>query len=342
MEIDITKEIKDLLFYNEFVIIPGFGTFITRYESARVDPAAKTLNPPKRNVEFKKNLSHDDDLLRKHIAKTLDISEKSAGEIISEIVSDLRQRLNKGEEIVFEGLGVIIEEPGGEYVFKAEEDINLLADSFGMDSVKLFEIEDKEPEQEEEKQEVPEKKPVITYEKPQQYYTPAEAPNKSKNWLIILVTAAVVVLLVALFIFTDFYSTVYKTIDDIVTSKSNEEVIDSALQEYLETYGIGAELSGKSKMSEALSPAVDEKAGPVYQVKDTTYYLVAGSFRDLINARKHMSNLEKKGYQPEIISSENRFRVTLYSFQDREKAFNELERLRNQKDGSNVWILKKI
>ena len=337
MEFDLTKEIKDLLYYNESVIIPGFGAFITRYESARVDPSSKTLNPPKRNVEFKKNLAHDDELLTKHVAKSFDISEEKATEIINKAIQELKEKLARGKTVTFEGIGSIIEDPRFGYIFEAGKDINLLPDSFGMEEVKLFDIEESE---EEKIEPLPVKKPETLKTEP--VSGKKEKKKKSKSWLVILVTAIIVVFLVVLYIFTNVYGVVFNSIDEFVNSDRNEEeVIDSALQNYLETYGVGAELSEKTRMSDALSPEDKRATNVLMDKSDTTYYIVAGSFLDMVNARKMQTSLEKEGYKPEIISNDNKFRVVLYSFKNKDQALNELERVRVRKNKENAWILKK-
>ena len=69
------------------------------------------------------------------------------------------------------------------------------------------------------------------------------------------------------------------------------------------------------------------------------YYIVAGSFKKLENARKLMASLRDDGFDPQILQTDNGyFRVTLNSFQHRNLAVRELQRIRQGLNRS-VWIL---
>jgi len=55
--------IKDLLYRYECVIIPGFGAFLTQYQSATINSANNSIFPPGKQVSFNRQLQTNDGLL---------------------------------------------------------------------------------------------------------------------------------------------------------------------------------------------------------------------------------------------------------------------------------------
>lgn len=55
--------LRELLFVQECVIIPGFGGFLTKYKSAEIDYLNYTITPPTKSISFNRQLRNDDGLL---------------------------------------------------------------------------------------------------------------------------------------------------------------------------------------------------------------------------------------------------------------------------------------
>ena len=55
--------LRELLFVQECVIIPGFGGFLTKYKSADIDYLNYTITPPTKSISFNRQLRNDDGLL---------------------------------------------------------------------------------------------------------------------------------------------------------------------------------------------------------------------------------------------------------------------------------------
>jgi nucleoid DNA-binding protein len=69
------------------------------------------------------------------------------------------------------------------------------------------------------------------------------------------------------------------------------------------------------------------------------YYLVAGSFKTRKFAEKFVDKLNSEGYSSEIFMERHGFyRVSYNSYVDRQKAFNEYRRMKNQ--NIQVWVLR--
>lgn len=89
---------------------------------------------------------------------------------------------------------------------------------------------------------------------------------------------------------------------------------------------------------------VEQQAGTAQQQGDKAsggkkYYLVAGSFKKRENAVNFREELLDKGYDSELIGERNGMHAVSYaSFQNKSRAKEELQRLRNE-EGLQVWLL---
>jgi hypothetical protein len=62
-EMQLNKQIIDLLFEHDCVIIPGFGGFVAQYSSASFEEISQSFVPPSKSILFNKNLINNDGLL---------------------------------------------------------------------------------------------------------------------------------------------------------------------------------------------------------------------------------------------------------------------------------------
>ena len=70
----IFKEIYDLLYNNDCVIVPNFGAFVLKSKSAYIKK--NEFFPPSKYVSFNAMLKDNDGLLAKHISGEKNISYK--------------------------------------------------------------------------------------------------------------------------------------------------------------------------------------------------------------------------------------------------------------------------
>jgi hypothetical protein len=63
MSFSVEQSIRELLFEQECVVLPGFGGFITNYKSAEIDYITNILSPPTKAISFNRQLRNDDGIL---------------------------------------------------------------------------------------------------------------------------------------------------------------------------------------------------------------------------------------------------------------------------------------
>ena len=127
----IFKEIQDLLYNNDCVIIPEFGAFILKSHSAYIQN--NNFYPPKKSISFNSMLNENDGLLVKYISTNRNISYKKALKIITDEAQSLNKNLSRFRKIDIELLGSLELTEENNLVFYPNESINL-TNSFGLES----------------------------------------------------------------------------------------------------------------------------------------------------------------------------------------------------------------
>ena len=108
---NIAGHISKLLYYNDCVIIPGLGGFVTDYAPAKIHPNTHTFFPPSKSILFNAKLTNDDGILMHFIAQEEKISYADAKREINYFVQDLIFELDKGKENVLEKIGGFSKSP---------------------------------------------------------------------------------------------------------------------------------------------------------------------------------------------------------------------------------------
>ena len=127
----ITNYLKELLNDNECVIIPEFGAFISKRHSATIDYANHRFMPPYKEIVFNNKLNSNDDVLVNFISSKEDISKEDALNKIRDFVNQSVAVLDVNSELKLTDFGKLIS-INGNYIFNANEDVNVLGDSFGL------------------------------------------------------------------------------------------------------------------------------------------------------------------------------------------------------------------
>ena len=128
----IFKEIYDLLYNNDCVIVPEFGAFVLKSHSAYIKD--DTFYPPRKVISFNVMLDENDGLLVKHLSNSRNISYKKALKTINDETQSLKNELSADKKIKIDPLGYIELSSEGNLVFYPEESINFESNSFGLTS----------------------------------------------------------------------------------------------------------------------------------------------------------------------------------------------------------------
>ena len=131
----IGKYISDLLFENDFVILPDVGEFSTKYIPAKFVPELKKVESPSKVITFNDSNKAGGGLLIEYIAGKENISSGEAREFVSNFVNEMHDSLKSGKKVELENIGVFSLNESGQLVFDPDTSINYLTDSAGMSPV---------------------------------------------------------------------------------------------------------------------------------------------------------------------------------------------------------------
>ncbi len=132
----IGKYISELLFDNDFVILPELGEFSTKYIPAKFIPELKKVESPSKVIDFNPKNKTGGGLLIEYIAEKEGISSQQAKEFVTNFVDEMKNSLKSGKKVELESVGVFALAEGGDIKFTPDKSINYLSDSAGMSSVK--------------------------------------------------------------------------------------------------------------------------------------------------------------------------------------------------------------
>lgn len=132
--ITIEASISELLHLHDCVIIPGFGGFVTNYESAKIDTEKGLFTPPANRVGFNKNLTHNDGLLLHHFAQKNKLTYNESKQQIETFVESLINELNNSGVFLLSDIGSLSLDSEKNYLFSPANSGSFLADSFGLSS----------------------------------------------------------------------------------------------------------------------------------------------------------------------------------------------------------------
>jgi nucleoid DNA-binding protein len=196
----IGKYISELLFENDFVILPEIGEFSTKYIPAKFVPELRKVESPSKVITFNDRNKAGGGLLTEYIAKKENLSSGEAKNFVDNFVTEMQNSLKSGKKVELESIGVFSMDQGGNVNFDPDTSVNYLVDSAGMSSVtepvkktedqakteldKVMEetgVSDDEPPKEEPKVvSEPVQPEEDTIPPPEEPFTPIEEPAKQE------------------------------------------------------------------------------------------------------------------------------------------------------------------
>jgi hypothetical protein len=324
----IEKYISGLLYRYQCVSIPGFGAFLSEWQSAQIAEGHNSFVPPRKVISFNSNIKTNDGLLANHIALQEKISYESALAKIQTQVAFWLEKLQNKEVLTLENIGEVFSNSENNLVFKPNTSVNYLMDSFGLSGFNSPEII-RENQTQNSTEIISITQAIVENEILEEEVIEDETPvlplvqNKSNtNWL--KYAAAIAIFSTA---GTYGYKMYYDyTIDQktILVEKSVQEKVNQKLQEA--TFVLPNPMA-------AVDLTIEEKP-------NAKYHVVAGAYRSEQNANKAMKELVAQGFEARILTK-NKFGlipVAFGSYSNLKEAQN-LKRQIKAKDSIDAWLL---
>lgn len=309
--LEVSKYIKDLLFVHDCVILPGFGGFVANYQAARIDNNSNTFSPPSKAIGFNRNLSKNDGLLINRLADAENLSYAESEKSVQFFIEDLRVRIQRGEKVLLEGIGAFCNDKRHNLQFEPSEELNFLADSFGLNEIDLPKIS------------LADDVKTVTIKTNQN----GSGFNRKRLWY----AAAAIPFIFAITLLPKSERSPFKNSASLGLG-SEENITETHVQ-------LKPQISPPEELV-CYEPKVAKNV-KIDKISKDKFYLIAGSFTTKENAQILKDELISKSYPAVIIKNKNLYSVAINHFNKRSEidAFKKKVLAVNPK--SSYWVLKK-
>lgn len=353
----IEKNISELLFEHDCVIVPDFGGFVCNHTSARVQKSKHQFHPPYKKISFNRNLKNNDGLLANQVAQVQEISYADSNRLISEYVDNLKKELNANKRFAFTNIGTVYLGEENNLLFEQDEKVNYLPESFGFSTFNSPAIKREPIERKiERKIERSLKDKVIIPSKESKELVSSK--RKPSRYII----ASAAVLVAAFLIWFPIQSGIIKNLDysslNPFAAKGQplyqpSEINQPDAGNDIDKENMSRLFAAASDTTRYLNIVIDGKFPIIVQLKEdaTTvvktkkkdtitkyrFYIVGGAFMISENAENFYNKLIKDGHQATIIDRNN-FRFVSYGgFATKEEALQALDKIRSVQ--GDVWLM---
>lgn len=335
--------ISQLLPEHDTVIVPGFGAFLTSYKPAEIDEDGQNIKPPSKTISFTTQFKNNDGLLVGFIADKEKISHFEALQKIENEREDILYRLDKGEKVSVENVGILYYDESQTIQFEPHFDENLNLDSFGLGAASLSATQQK-PTEENQKEETgavaassgnsttseePEFEPV---EDTEPWYVETQ-DRKKRNWLwLLLILIPLIGAGIYIFLFQN------KNQKDTIEIRTEAPAQDS---QQIDATNASAPVDSSLRDSFVVNenePLLTEDRIE-FAPDSSKYYLVAGSFKEQENAKEYLQELKVEGYESFWLGKKGNFyMIGIDTYDSENEAFSaQLDFLEKNPD-SGAWI----
>ncbi len=310
----IEQYISQLLYRYQCVTVPGFGAFLTDYQSAKIDESSHSFFPPKKIISFNPYIKNNDGLLASHLAHEEKINYDVAVNIIQTEVNSWLKMLQEIGQINLKNIGGFILNTEKNIVFSPIDQVNFLKESFGLSSFGSPLV--KREIYKEEIETLEEKAPI------------AITPEKRANYSWLKYAA---IFVVSLGISGGIGFKLYKNYEEQIAAQTL--LVEKNVQQK-----VNAKIQEATFFIENPLPSVTLTV-PNDDIK-TPYHVVAGAFRIEENAEKAYQTLLRLGFKAKRISkNKHGLYPVLYgsypNYAEAHKAMKDIQKL----DNKDAWLL---
>ena len=316
--VDINKYIKEVLKYQDSVVIEGLGTFFANYKTAEIKAKKGVIAPPTKHITFDERHKKDNGRLLEFIKNSEDVSDEVIRTAISEFTARTLNKLDAGEHVRIDELGYLYKDKAYKIHFVQDAGENILLDTYGLEEVEWD----------------------IANNVKSGTGEIRETNRSSKNRLILLpISILVIIILVFSILISHKIKKSGTSPDPLFGNLFSKESRTSETKT--------RDRSKKNKILEDIDSLNSKQNALRFEENQYSnynkFYLIAGSFSIYNNAEKFKRELDAQGYNAEILEVDGKiFRVSMKSFASRNEALQELYRLQALHKDHTLWILNSI
>ena len=301
----LSKAINSLLYTNDCVTVPGFGSFIVNKFSSVYDEKNGKFYPPSRRVSFNSKIKNNDGLLANFISNEYGIDFSVAVKNIHNEVINWKKKLNK-EPLVLNNIGELSYNSDENIVFSPDLDSNHFLGSFGLPSIYYK----KQPDL------------VSTYnESTLKKYNDLKVNSSNSRVPDFVKYAAALVIIISTTFFLSKEYEEYNIQNQLILEQENRQKTIQRVESAVFDFGS--------------IPAIELEI----KVQPNKFHVIAGAFGVKSNADKLYNNLLSKGYNPTKLPLNDKglIPISFDNFSNRKEAVIALRQLQ-MSENKDAWI----
>jgi len=342
----IERDLFDLLYEHDCVIVPQWGGFLAQYRPARLDEGRKLIHPPSKEVGFNRHLLRNDGLLADLIATRDGLPFSAANALIEREVELWRSGLERRGRLELPRIGIFYRDMERNLQFDPDDRANFLKEAFGLRVITAVPAAVKEVVGEPSVIPLPQK---------------AEEPVERSPWMWAAAASTAILFGAAAFWAYTSMDASNRQWSDLW--KSSPAPTYAAAREPLPTLTSSASLFTLPTGSlgvrtlpltpdDSVTMTVDLGTPATAAPADTTtvatssktllrarFHVIGGCFAQPENAEKLLADLQSQGYAAARLSRYGELHPVAYgSYADRGAALNALATIRAQ-GSAQAWLL---
>lgn len=347
----LAQHIETLLLENDCVIVPGFGGFVTHYDSARYIKKENLFLPPVRTIGFNPQLKLNDGVLIQSYMAARDTSFADAARMVEKEVSQLIHTLHDEGKIHLDNIGEIFYNLRGDYEFKPYNFKVATPSLYGLDTFEILQL--------------------TALKAKESAQLAADTTEKGKIYEIRINRAFLrnaVAMIATIAMFFAFSTPVENT---RIRQTNYAQLLSGELFQQIEKQSVAVtpvhvnsvmvHLANATSASQKKTHITDEldvcKSVTTKEVKknkpetsstvgaqpisNAPFHLIVIGGISLKDAEAVADNLRTKGFtQARVLNEDGKIRVSIHSFNNREEAIERLLELRKNETYQNAWLLE--
>ena len=340
------KYIRELLDEKKRVVLAGFGNLDIKTPDKSQSPSGSRIDPPGITVRFDSSYSKEDGLLASAYAEGEGLENDEAQQRVLELVDAIKFALDRGESYSLPETGTFARDDDGKVRFEVDPAWLLEPDQYGLESMELLELEELPPEEEmaEAEKAAPTTSTTSTAPTPEPAakvtpLAPAKPKPKPRKWRVIWIVTFLLIIVLAVLILVPTQETENgERILKFWSRKPVEEVVDQNVTPPVDAESGTVEQDAAEVKETPLSADEPEEQAPVEVTHN--YFIIAGSFSNLRNASDMQDQLKQKGFDAEVMITENRmYRVSVSSFATKAEGQKGLTEIKKKPGLESCWLL---
>ncbi len=301
----LSKAINFLLYTNDCVTVPGFGSFIVNKFSSVYDEKKGKFYPPSRRVSFNPKIKNNDGLLANFISEKETISYEVAVKNIHNEVISWKKKLNT-EPILLDNIGELSYNSDENIIFSPDLDSNHFLGSYGLPSIYYKKQQDL----------------VSTYNKSTlKKYNDLKGNSSISRVPDFVKYAAALVIIIMTTVFLSNQYEEYNFQNQLILEQENRQKTIQRVESAVFDFGS--------------IPAIELEV----KVQVNKFHIIAGAFGVKSNADKLYKSLLSKGYNPTKLPLNDKglIPISFDNFSNRKDAVIALRQLQ-MSENKDAWI----